>query len=58
MGKIELTDRQKMILSLIVQEYVDTGKPIGSNPLAIYGSPTPRRGVSPPKKLTAFSSAS
>lgn len=33
MGKTELTDRQKLILSLIVQEYVDTAKPIGSNPL-------------------------
>ena len=33
MGNPELTDRQKMILNLIVQEYVDTAKPIGSNPL-------------------------
>jgi heat-inducible transcriptional repressor len=33
MDTIELTGRQKMLLNLIVQEYVDTAKPIGSNPL-------------------------
>jgi heat-inducible transcriptional repressor len=33
MGKTELTERQKRILNLIVQEYVDTAKPVGSKPL-------------------------
>ena len=33
MVKTELTERQKLILGLIVQEYVDTAKPVGSKKL-------------------------
>jgi heat-inducible transcriptional repressor len=33
MSETELSERQKKILNLIVQEYIDTAKPIGSKPL-------------------------
>ena len=61
-----LSERKKLILKAIVDAHIQNGEPVGSKYLtqnkqishssAISSSPTLRRGASPPRRATHFTS--